>query len=349
MKKAMGPSKLLPTTPIPLEYATYKHSAYEIQGSYIVGSWNDAPVLFDEMIDIHARFNQMYRQQDGSFLLSKHEIREEIFKKAHGKAKEVVSLTSGRELIADLLELPCATIWNLSDEEERNTLNNAAILCEKYGILQWQFEKVKTSHEVQIKFSQGYDSYIAERFGLNHDKCKPRPDIQDFLRFAFGNMDFYSNLHLLKMLYLSWRLLFLSPISDEDKSELLMLLRVNWKRLNIQNAPKPNSVSIVDIEQIILQISSMNASLRKVAFMNGKPIIVYQYSDPIKAAIGTMLQIISQGQDGTENRSIAKCEYCENTFIKDHGLQKYCEPCRKPRIQMKILREKRKSEKEKEA
>lgn len=345
MSKAIKLGDLLPTAPVPVEYETYRHIAYVVQDGYIFGSRDTAQIPKEDMYDIHNRFKYLYPEAWYA-AQTKHQVREWVFQKENNRTREIMSLSNGIPLIKDLLQLPIGHIVMNQKVPQEDNLVAAARLCGKYGILSWQPERIVSigvEGENEIK-----DIVMPNWRDPNSTPFDYPPREQEFLRFAMDSYSLYKSIIALKTLYLAWKALYWT-ISSADEEELKRLLPKNELFFSVREYKAGESYDKVDYEKSILNISSRISSYNKVIIEGTKVRVVSEYRNPLEASIGTMLRIISLGKDGLDNRSLEYCERCGAQYIKEHGLQKYCNDCKEPRIQVKAYRERERAKKEKEA
>lgn len=302
---------------LPVEYSTYKYPAYLALNNAVYGVQDIAETIPQEDIyGIYERFEQIHPGLVIPESMSKDELRNLHFKHTVNGIKEIVRLKDATTLLVDLLVL----IEKNKDMKADELLPQISMLCNDYGLLCWQEEKVESSDKEHPMEYEGF--YYVSADG-KHIPVQLDPDDQNkqnSIRFCMTDSQIEYALMRFRILYLAWREIFWG-VDEKPKKELNSLLERYGRNWMLHDA---ESYSTKDYEIVIENISKEINITYLLSFEKGTPTSIPRYHNAFEAATGIMLRIISTGMAAKDGKTEDLCKKCNKVFVKENGKNKFC-------------------------
>jgi len=356
MHKEPSHNECLPAYTGPLRFAAYRYPRYEVSGNTLFGLPRDRQLEPADWVNVHDRFHELYPRYEGHMYASKHFLRETVHSWTASNKTLMHTIENGVELVNDVLSA-------YDEAAPDGSFAEAAVrLCEKYGLLTHQ-----PSVRVEEELSAEWREELYEWHSNAEVTPGKSPHDHLWFSFSLGSlMRFLVRMRVLYLCWrvLYWDV---NETARQELDALLdrhsLMFGVRKLRQNPPSPPSDRDIEIVkqvfaeagidksayilpgetgypeysphdrlaydegDYYAVVEAFSQGWTPSIVLEFTDGFPVRMHQYETVMDAATGCMLDIISMGLDGLEQRTMETCARCGAPFIKEHGRQRYCAKC----------------------
>lgn len=370
----LGPEAFIPEEKLLVEYSTFCHEEYVVlHDKTIIGinreirEDSSRMSILSKRGNIREKFQKMCPQIDDSRLVDQHMLRRVFYRATQGRKSPVKKQTSGRKLLLDLLML-------YGHQTDGVLLRSAAALCSKYGILLWQremsyLEKYEFRELVSACVPSEEEGYLAFSFDIQELRVAIEKLMILYLiwKVLFWGRDRREESELINLLRTDTGKygfgvvpLERFSVGEREATQYRVwengVLSVKKRTQSIHRTgtiPSQNFFDVVrlkplsvdDYRRAVTFFSGRNqiVAARRVEFHSGKPAVMQEYKSPIAAAYGVLLNLIEDGEEGLEGRTICQCKRCGADLIRNHRNRKLCDECRSGRQRQRAYRDRKRA------